>query len=179
MFVFATRAGVQAAGNCLLRTEAIATPDAWRGWDGGGFGVAFIDPYAVAAPPQGHVCAPVAPAVLRWPVTSLVRHAPSGLFIATMQDTARDGGVYVATSRDLLHWDGPGRLLAAIGPGAWRCEDAPPIFYPSLLDPLSPDRNFETVGDTAVLFATRFAVRDCRTSMDRALVRWDVRIGPP
>ena len=176
MFAFATRAGAQRPGNCLLRTTAVGEARSWRGWDGGGFGVTFIDPYMEEGAPEKHVCLPVAPRQLRWPVTSLVRHGVDGMFIALMQDGARGGGVYYATSRDLLRWSGPALLMPAVGPGAWTCADPAPVAYPSLLDPESADRNFSTVGSTAMLFATRFAVQDCRLSMNRALVRWPVRI---
>lgn len=188
MFAFATRAGAQRAGNCLLRTTEIGAPEAWRAWDGSAFEVAFADPYAPQQQqqqsppiqPERHVCAPVALEALRWPVTSLVRHESTGLFIALMQDGARDhGGVYYATSPDLLRWSRPALLLPAVGLGSWTCADPPPTAYPSLLDPDSADRNFETVGPRAVLFATRFNVRDCRTGMDRELVRWNVGVSGP
>ncbi len=177
MFAYATEAQAQREGNCLLRTTALGSPEAWRGWDGSAFGVAFADPYAQPpVQPEAHVCAPVGQGGLRWPVTSLVRHQQSGLFIALMQDGARGGGVHYATSPDLLHWSGPALLLPAIGLGAWNCADPAPIAYPSLLDPASADRNFETVGPAPVLFATRFNVKDCRADADRELVRWSVRI---
>ena len=176
LLTFATRAGAQREGNCLLRTTAIATPEAWRGWDGSAFEVVFVDPYTQPGPPEPHVCVPVGQGGLRWPVTSLVRHAASGLFIAMMQDGERGGGIFYSTSPDLLQWSVPALLLPALGPGAWACADPPPLAYASLLDPASKDRNFETVDATAALFATRFNVKDCQTGMDRELIRWDVRI---
>jgi hypothetical protein len=176
MFTFTTRAGAQRPGNCLLRTTAIQTPEAWRGWDGSSFSVVLIDPYASLDAPELHVCAPVGANGLRWPVTSLVRHAASGLFVAIMQNSARGGGVFYATSRDLVHWSDPALLLEAIGEGAWTCADAPPLAFPSLLDAASPDRNYETLGDTAELFATWFNVAHCRTSLDRTLMRWPIRL---
>lgn len=178
MFAFATRAGLQRSGNCLLRTTSIATPASWRAWDGTDFRVAFIDPYAPGPriDPAPRVCAPVALGGLRWPVTSLVRHAPSGLFIAIMMNGARGGGVFYATSPDLLSWSSPALLMQALGEGAWTCEDPPPLAFPSLLDPSSPDHNFETVGPTGTLFATRFNIGGCRTSLDRDLVRWPITV---
>ncbi|HEY4044034.1 MAG TPA: hypothetical protein VGM32_19615 [Rhodopila sp.] len=179
MFAFATRTQAQREGNCLLRTTAIQSPETWRAWAGSGFDVAFLNPYRQTVSPEAHVCAPVDPAVLRWPVTSLVRHQPSGLFIATMQDTGRGGGVYYATSPDLLTWTGPARLVSAFGGGGWTCGDPPPIAYPSLLDPASQDRNFETVGDSALLFVTRLNIKYCTISMDRQLMRRNLRIISP
>lgn len=179
MISFATKAGAQREGNCLLRTTAITKPEAWRGWNGSAFEVVFINPYTQPAAPEPHVCAPVGQGGLRWPVSSLVRHAPTGLFIAIMQDGGRDSGVYYSTSPDLLQWSSPALLMLAIGLSAWTCADPAPVVYSSLLDPASQDRNFETVGDTAALYATRFNVKDCRTGMDRELIRWDVRISAP
>jgi hypothetical protein len=178
MFAFATRAGVQHEGNCLLRTPHVASPDAWRAWDGTGFTATFIDPYTQHADPAPHVCAPVATGALRWPVTSLVRHAPSGQFVALMLNGARNGGVMYATSADLLHWSDPAPLLPGVGQGAWSCEDPAPIAYPSLLDPASPDRNFATIGSSPALFLTRFVVAHCRTGMDRELIRLQVGVRP-
>jgi hypothetical protein len=179
MFAFATHAGVQREGNCLLRTTEIGKPELWRGWNGSAFDVTFIDPYAETAAPEAHVCAPVALGQLRWPVTSLVRHQPSGLFIALMLNAARAGGVFYATSPDLRTWSSPALLMTAIGEGAWTCADPPPIAFPSLLDPASTSRSFETVGADPVLFATRFNIANCKTSLDRELVRWRVRIDVP
>ena len=176
LMAYATRAGVQREGNCLMRTTAIATPEAWRGWDGSAFQAVFVDPYTQPGPPEPHVCAPVGGGGLRWPVTNLVRHTGTGLFIAMMQDGGPAGGGYYSTSLDLLQWSRPALLLPAVGLGNWTCADPPPIAYLSLLDPASTDRNFETVGDAAVLFATRFNVKDCRTGMDRELIRWNVSI---
>jgi len=181
VFTFATKALAQQEGNCLLRTQDLEAPSTWRAWSGADFSVAFSNPYganAASTPPTDHLCTPVAAHSLCWPVTSLVRHAATGLFIALMQDTSINGGVFYSTSNDLIHWSGPAMLMPAVGLGVWTCKEPPPLAYPSMLDPDSPDRNFETLGDTAQLFATRFNVTACRTGLDRSLIRWSVRIGP-
>lgn len=176
MFAFATTANAQRAGNCLLRTDMIDRADSWRGWDGAAFAVRFADPYAGPVQPEHHVCAPVGVGALRWPVTSLVRHEPTGLFIALMQDTGPGGGVYYATSPDLLRWSAPALLLSAVGLPAWTCGNSDPIAYPSLLDPVSTDRNFETVGPAGLVYATRFDGARCQSGMSRSLVHWSVSI---
>ena len=178
MFAFATQARAQRSGNCLLRTTAVGTPGPWRSWNGAAFGAPFVDLEARPVQPETRNCAPVEVDRLRWPVTGLVRHAASGLFIALMQNRARGGGVFYATSPDLLHWSTPALLLPAIGPGAWSCADPAPIAHPSLLDPAAADRNFETGGVAPVLFATRLDVRNCRAA-GRELVRWDVHVAAP
>ena len=175
MFAFATRAGNQQGGNCLLRSGDIADAGAWRGWDGSAFSVRFINPYTSDAKPETHVCRPVAPGSLRWPITSLV-HLSSGPFVALMMNAGRDGGVYSASSVDLLHWSAPVHILAGLGEGAWRCDDPPPLAYPSLLDPDSPGLNFEEVGASAWLFLTRFNSHACKLGMDRDLIRLHVDV---
>lgn len=176
MMVFATQAKDQQPGNCLLRTDRISDPAAWRGWDGSAFRVAFANPYNAPAQPRDHVCAPVGAGRLLWPVTSLVRHAPTGLFIALMMNGAHDGGIFYSTSPDLITWSKPAKLLSALGEGAYHCGDPAPAAYPSLLDPNSPDRNFMTVGQSADVFLTQYDVSTCQTSMNRDLIRIPVTI---
>ncbi len=177
MMAFATRARAQAEGNILLRTRNIADPAAWRAWDGDSFAVRFADPYAKPPPGDARLPRPVAPGALRWPVTSLVRHAPSGRFIALMMAGGGAApGVYAATSADLLTWSAPQRVLAAVGPEGWRPGMPAPIAYPSLLDPASPSRNFETVGAHPMLFVTRSNPCGAVLCMDRDLVRFSVTI---
>jgi hypothetical protein len=176
MMVFATEARAQRPGNCLLRTDRIVDPTAWRGWDGQRFGATFVNPYKFVDQNDAHVCLPVGAGQLHWPVTSLVRHDPTGLFIALMMNGAHDGGVFYATSRDLLKWSSPARLMSGIGESGYRCGDPEPVSYPSLIDPRSADRNFMSVGRSAELFLTRFNISGCQTSMDRDLIRIRVTI---
>jgi hypothetical protein len=61
-------------------------------------------------------------------------------------------------------------------PGRQRCPRSAPLGYPSLLDPNSVSRNFETVGDNAQLFLTRFNLQNCEVSLDRDLIRFPVKI---
>lgn len=183
MMAYASGRGAQPRGTCLLRTRAIEDPSSWRGFDGTDFTVRFADPYAGIADPRAHVCQPIGRGGLQWPVTALVRHAPSGLFIAVMQGRPhrpdRDEpapGIYIATSPDLLHWSAPAFVMPAIGHGQFRCGGEKPLAYPSLLDPASTARNFDTVGDTAQLYVTRFDVPDCRIHGSRSLLRIPVTI---
>ncbi len=171
MMVFATQARAQQPGNCLMRTDKVSDPTAWRGWDGKAYTVSFVDPYRTSAAPEDHVCAPVGVNRLAWPVTSLVRHAPSGLFIALMMNGSHQGGVYYSTSANLTDWSPPIKLMSGEGETGYQCGDAEPLAYPSLLDPASTDRNFMTVGSSAQLFLTRFNLAGCKTSMDRDLIR--------
>src|SRR5439155_6631067 len=60
--VYAAAFRDQRQGLCLIRTEHLEDPRAWRGWDGQGFTVRFADPYRETIDaPHAHVCAPVSP----------------------------------------------------------------------------------------------------------------------
>lgn len=172
----------QASGNCLLRTERLDDPSAWRGYRGGRFGTRFADPYAGPVDVEAQLCDPIAPEVLRWPVTSLTRFAATGTWIATMLGRAKDvggserTGVYYATSRDLLAWEGPALLLEA--PLFGSCAPARPIAYPALIDPESSDRNFTTVARHPVLTFVRATVEGCDIGPDRDIVMQRVEIAP-
>ncbi|WP_416357292.1 hypothetical protein ACLNGM_03985 [Aureimonas phyllosphaerae] len=170
------------SGNCLLRTDDLADASRWRGWSDGAYRVRFEDPYR--ADPAGPLCDPIAPAALPWPVTSLTRHEASGLWIATMKGRRADAGgvertgVFVSTSSDLLHWQGPALLLEAplMGSGT-PCAPDRPIGYPALIDPASSDRNFSTVGDRPLLTFVRARLDGCAVGPDRDIVALSVEIG--
>jgi hypothetical protein len=176
--VFAVGQGEQKGGTCLIRTETLSEPGSWRAWDGSGFNVRFTDPYHDAEPVPGrHVCAPVGKGSLEAPVSSVVLHQPSGLYLATMAATRPEGGgIFVATSPDLIHWSKPRLALPLTVAGKQGCGEAAAFNYPSLLDPASPTRNFESTGDRAYLYMTRFNLEACKLGVDRDLIRVPVRI---
>ena len=174
----------QRSGNCLLRTDDLADASRWRAFADGAYRTRFEDPYAADLDPAAHLCEPIAPAALPWPVTSLTRHEGSGLWIATMKGRRADEtgtertGVYYATSPDLLHWQGPALLMEAplMGSGT-PCAPERPIGYPALIDPASPDRNFATVGDRPALTFVRARLDGCSLGPDRDIVMVPVEIG--
>ncbi|WP_375456469.1 hypothetical protein [uncultured Methylobacterium sp.] len=177
-YVFASttgwdRPGEQEAGVCLFRSDRPADPSRWRAWTGTGFTASFPDPYRTGSP-RGDTCRPVTP--FPTPVGAVVRHRASGAFIAVFMAKAGDGfpqsGFYWTSSRDLLAWDVP-RLLVA---GATLYDDpcAAPgglIAYPSLLDPAAAGRNFDDVGDAAILTYATLRTEGCTITSDRDLVR--------
>lgn len=164
----------QSSGACLFRTATPADPTSWRAWTGTGFTAAFHDPYAKPVK-RADTCKPVGP--FPAPVGAVVRHRGSGAWIAVFQakadsDTFPQSGFYWTTSRDLLSWDVPRLLLA----GATLYDDpcgAPGglIAYPSLLDPSAQGRNFDDVGDTALLTYVSLKTEGCAITSDRDLVR--------
>ena len=168
----------QPAGVCLFRSDDPADPARWRAWTGTGFTAAFPDPYR-AAVKRADTCRPVGP--FPGPVGALVRQRGTGawiaVFMAAKGGVFAESGFYWTTSRDLLTWDVP-RLLMA---GATLYDDpcragARLIAYPSLLDPGAKGRNFDDVGESALLTYATLKVEGCTITSDRDLVRRPVAI---
>ena len=85
-------------------------------------------------------------------------------------------GIYYSISENLVDWT-PRRLLReAPTTATYRCGGPKPIAYPSLIDPRSRSRSFETTGDRAYLYFTRFNYRRCEQTLDRDLVRVPVTV---
>ena len=119
---------------------------------------------------------------LAGPVASLVRHAPSGAYVALFisgnpaGDAELPWAVFSAGSWDLVHWSPPRLVIPVARFDTIACPRSAPLAYPSLIDPSSPSVNFDTVGDRAQLFLTRFNLEGCRTSLDRDLIRMPVSL---
>lgn len=185
VFVFAEAVGAQKRGACLLRRRVAGGAGDWRAWDGAGFTRSFVDPYRSAvADPAAHVCVPVEGVTST--ISSVVRHAPSGLYVAvtargrTGPDGARRSGVYWMSSPDLLRWSEPELLLEA--PLLWRRDCAAPFAYayPALLDARSASPNFDTVADAFWLYLVEMRLNEtCGVGPDRDLIRLPVRWHAP
>ncbi|MBE7190119.1 hypothetical protein [Jatrophihabitans endophyticus] len=144
-------------GVCIGRTANLLDPAAWRIWDGSGFNIRSSDPYTTAiADPDKVGCHPVVPATGPGYAGSLSFLPSRRVYVLAMYSFGQDGngkraGTYILTSADLLHWSQPQLLLA---------DDAIPSnqgghqYYPSLIDPNSPDPNFGTIGRHPILFTT-------------------------
>ena len=175
--------GAQTTGACLIRTRQLADPSSWRGWDGSGFNTTFIDPYRKSAPPLGHVCEPVAflqiatmSASLTWN-TYLKQYLLVGQSALYSRATRRViHGIYYSTSPDLVHWSGRRLLREVVFPFRAGCGDRQAIAYPSVLDPASKSRNFETTGKRPWLFFTRVHHAGCQQTMNRDLVRVPIEL---
>jgi hypothetical protein len=154
--------GAQRRGTCLIRSDDLADPDSWRGWDGSSFDVRFINPYAdTPGDPSAHVCPPVSPENLGSTAQGLVYSTYLDRYIAVDSGTRKnaDGsvtqGVFYSTSTDLVHWTPRQLLWRQPIFNYWKPGDPNPIGYTSLIDPSSPSRNFETVGRTPYLYFVR------------------------
>ena len=167
---------------CLMRTEDLTDPASWRYWDGSDFTGEFVDPYASQVDkPLGHTCGKLASDQIGVQLNeSVTYHEASGLYVllgisADQLDGREVWGFYYATSPDLLEWSR--RELLVEVPLPWTVDDSgsdTSMLYPSLLDPTSPSRNFDTVGDTAYLYYTRMNAG--QASLDRDLLRVAVTV---
>jgi len=84
-------------------------------------------------------------------------------------------GFYYAFSTDLIHWTRRQLLFETVLTPLYQPGDPDPIAYPSLLDPDSPTRNFETTDQTAYLYFTLFYYQNSQMTWDRDLVRVPVQ----
>ena len=173
--------GAQASGTCVMRTQTPADPHSWRAWGGARFDVSFVDPYADRGfNPGDHVCTPVSTPQIGTMVESLTYNEYFGkwLLAGTSQDVVKGGqvtGFFYSVSDDLVHWSRRKLIRKAELPYTFRCGDSTPVSYPSVLDPASSSRNFDTTGRTPYLYFTRFHYRDCVQTDNRDLVRVPIR----
>ena len=80
-------------------------------------------------------------------------------------------GIYYSVSDDLVNWNKRKLIREVELPWTYECGDLNPILYPSVLDPASASRNFETTGRRPFLYFTRFHYRDCVRTLNRDLIR--------
>jgi hypothetical protein len=174
----------QPGGACVARTRHLDDPRSWRAWGGESFNVRFMDPYREVGEPSGdHICRPVSPDQIGGMTQSLTYNTHLEKFVLVGTSVFSDStskrdvaGIYYAVSDDLIRWHGR-RLLAEVELiSTFSCGDASPAVYPSLLDPRSKSRNFETTGRRPYLYFVRFHDRDCELTLDRDLVRVPVEI---
>jgi hypothetical protein len=168
----------QDGGACLFRTTDPSDPGAWRAFDGTDFTRRFGDPYRNGA--EARPCKTIWP--FPAPVGSVVRHRPSGAWIAVFQaaanaDTFPEAGFYTTASRDLVTWDKPRLLLAGKTLYDDPCGSGGRLIsYPSLLDAAAEGRNFDDVGPSADLYYASLRVEGCQVTSDRELLRLRVAI---
>ena len=176
-FIATTGWSGQKHGACLFRTKTPGDATSWRAWDGKDFTAHAGDVYAGTADPL-KTCQPIAPFVT--PVGAVVRHLPSGAWVAVLQAARHDvffsePGIWVTASRDLFRWSKPRLVMAGKTLYDDPCQAGQLISYPSLLDSQSPARNFDTSGDVADLYYATLRVDGCRVTSDRDLMRRKVR----
>jgi hypothetical protein len=177
----AERYEAQQWGSCLFRTDDISDPASWRAWDGDGFNVRTVNPYRTrVVDPANHVCKPVSLREIGSMAESITynTYLKRYLLVGSSTDTPPGGkpipGVYFSTSEDLIHWSRRQLLMPAQFKHTFQCGDPNPIAYPSILDPSSDSRNFETTGRRAYLYFTRLGYTNCKPTLDRDLIRMPI-----
>ncbi|TCZ56595.1 hypothetical protein [Roseicella aquatilis] len=177
MIAYVQGEGVQQAGNCLFRTDDPFQPGRWRGWDGQGFAA------DLGVPGGRQSCTPLPSRALPGEVRSLTYDTRHATWLAVFRarlalpgDAQPVPGFYVAQSPDLLHWQAPRRIVAA--PTRARIDDPDIVAnYPSLLDPGSKSRNFDTIDSgRPVLLYTVQHLQAGRGSMNRDLRYLPLRV---
>jgi hypothetical protein len=169
--------GRQKRGACLLRTDDLAAPDSWRAWDGSDFSVRFADPYVGQPEPSEHVCEPVSPDEIFNMHESLTynTYLEKYLLVGVAPGRTTAGretyGIHYSVSDDLRNWTQRKLIREVEAPGTFKCGDLNPILYPSIIDPESDSRNFETSGRRPFMYFTRFHYQDCVQGPNRDLVR--------
>jgi hypothetical protein len=163
-------------GTCLIRTKTPERPDSWRAWDGKAFTFQFLNPYQTSFPAD-RACKGES---VGWQLNHIVYSTYLHRWVATGMATPNGfekGVLFMVTSKDLINWSTPITPLMEVElVNTFTCGDPNPIAYPSLIDPNSPSRTFQTIGHTAYLYYTRFNYQNCRMTFDRDLVRVAVEI---
>ncbi len=162
---------------CLMRSDDLADPGAWRFWDGTDFAGRFIDPYRAPVDDQdAHECPALALNAIGASLNdSVVYHPGLGLYVllgisADHLNGREVWGFYYSFSDDLVHWSRRELLLEVELP--WTVDNPGSDLshlYPSLIDPDSPSLSFETTDDEAYVYFTRNNFG--HASLDRDLVR--------
>jgi hypothetical protein len=168
----------QKRGSCLIRTANLSSPKGWRAWNGSSFRIRFVNPYRIkSAEASDHVCDTVSSNEILAMSSSITwsTHFDKWLLIGTSADRNRSGryvrGIFYSLSDDLIHWQHRKLVREVELPWTYQCGDRNPIMYPSLLDPNSASRNFDTVDTHAWLYFTRLHYKDCKMTSNRDLVR--------
>jgi hypothetical protein len=174
--------GAQPPGTCVIRTQRLDRADAWRAWNGQGFDASFANPYGGRVDDVArHICAPISFPQIAVMTNSLTfntyldKYVLVGPANSLPSGDGSKGGFYYSTSDDLIHWEKRKLIRAVELNGTYECGDLNPVGYPSLLDPESPSRNFETTGQRPWLYFTRLHYKQCAHNPNRDLVRIRVR----
>lgn len=161
-------------GQCLARGSAEHVGK-WEVWTGAAFEAVDPSPYGCSGQCIGRVvqCASVVPNNM-----FSVKYMPAHqLYIAV---GIRRSDVIYRFSSDLVSWSPPKVLMTPTVKFLWKEGDPPPVWYPSLLDPSSSSRNFDTIGDRPFLYLVKYRVADGKLDRSRRdIVRIPLSFLPP
>lgn len=130
-------------GVCLMRSDDLADPASWRGWDGTGFSIVL----------DRGLCPPLQQERIGKMNSSLTYNTYLHRYVLV----GTDGGptdFHLATSESLTDW--AARQVLMETPVWWTPDAALARGYPSLLQPGDPGRNFERTARSPYLYYTRW-----------------------
>lgn len=169
VFVRTTGGGAQEPATCLLRSEKPLDPDSWQIYDGKSFITQRFDPY-LDNPAKYVPCANLPG--LNGMVWSVLTYEPTGTLIALLtivDPTTHASRLALSTASDPLHWTRAAAIQADFFGLQPSCGKDGIYWYPSLIDPASKSRNFDTTGANPVLFLTHIKLVNCKMTMTRDL----------
>lgn len=166
---------IQDWGVGVIRTQTLDNPDSWRGWDGSGFNVQFVDPYnETVTNPEDHYLQPVSQENIGKMCESLTYNTYFEKFMVVGFHNKRNintnetiHGIYYSLSDDLINWSSPVLVYESPKTG-WEVGG---IYYPAIIDHSDTTRNFQRPGQDAYLYFTKWN----SGSYDRDLVRVPIR----
>ncbi len=159
---------LQQAGTGIIRTSTLNDPTSWRGWDGSGYNVQFVNPYTQSGyNPVDKVLAPVSYDNIAKMCASLTFNTYFNKYMVVDYTTGVINGVtiwgfYYALSDDLINWSSKRLILQTSS--SWAAGGSN---YPSIIDHNDTTRNFEQAGQTCYLYYTKWN----SGTYDRDLVR--------
>ncbi len=149
---------LQSWGAGLMRTNNLSDPTSWRGWDGKGFNVQFVNPYtATGYNAADKVLAPLSRDNIGKMCASVTYNTYLGKYVVVDYTTGTYNGVsttgfFYSTSDDLINWS-KAQYIPITVQSTWA---AGGCNYPSLIDPTDTTRNFEQTGQTPYLYYTKW-----------------------
>jgi len=155
-------------GTGVMRTANLGDPSSWRGWDGNGWNVQFVNPYtANGYDPADKVLAPISRDNIGKMCASVTYNTYFGKYILVDFTVGEVGGTlkygfYYSLSADLIHWSKKQFIMQT--QQTWGVGGSN---YPSLIDHNDNSRNFENTGQTCYLYYTKWN----SGTYDRDLVR--------
>ena len=159
---------LQEWGVGIIRTNNLSDPTSWRGWDGTGYNVQFVNPYTQSGYNiADKILAPVSRVQIGKMCSSLTYNTYFGKYMVVDFTNGEVNGVTVpgffyALSDDLIHWSAERLILQTAS--TWAVGGS---LYPSIIDHNDTTRNFEQAGQSCYLYYTKWN----SGTYDRDLVR--------
>ncbi len=144
-------------GTGVIRTNNLSDPTSWRGWDGSGYNVEFVNPYTASGyNVADKVLAPVSRDRIAKMCSSLTYNTYFGKYMVVDYTNSVVNGVmtygfFYALSDDLINWSYPRLILQTTS--TWAVGGS---LYPSIIDHTDVTRNFEQPGQTCYMYYTKW-----------------------